>query len=318
MRYPYRPFDIRWLYWEEVGKLLNEKRVDFFEQVFKNNYFFISSQTMRRGYDGPLFSQGLSDLHLIDPDIDAFPLKLRYKPEGLYDDDGDEYKYLPNAPDFYDDLVQNRLLKLPKTKEGCPPLPKPDPVLSRYGTVKDEAGRPTEEAFAVSEALFYHALAVMHAPAYREGHAEYLAEDWPRIPLPDARELLNAGAELGKEVARLLDPLSDAGDLSGPYGEFGRLAGDLSGDLRVGPKPTWKAGTLTLSTSLRLENVPENVWTYTLGGYPVLSKWLGYRKDTVLSTQDALWLSEVVKRIAALIGMGDALNEHYRQTGTET
>ncbi len=197
-------------------------------------------------------------------------------------------------------------------------MPKPDPVLSHYGMVKDEAGRPTEEAFLVSKALFYHALVVMHAPSYREEHAEYLAEDWPRIPLPDARDLLDAGAELGEKVARLLDPLSDASDLLGPYAEFGMLAGDLSDDLRVGVKPVWKAGTIVLSKELRLENVPESVWTYTLGGYPVLSKWLGYRKDTVLSTHDALWLSEIVKRISALIGMGNALDEHYRQTGTET
>ena len=100
----------------------------------------------------------------------------------------------------------------------------------------------------------------------------------------------------------------------GPYAEVGKLAGNLAGDLRVGPKPAWKAGVLELGEDLRLENVPESVWTYTLGGYPVLSKWLGYRKDTVLSTQDALWLGEIAKRVAALIGMGDVLNNYYGQT----
>ena len=316
IRYCYRPLDSRWLYWEEKGKLLNEKRKEFFAQVFESNSFLSSTQQAERatGFDRLGWSRGLIDLHFLRPDADAFPLKLRYKPEGLYDNDGsDEYKYLPNAPDFYDDLVRNKLLKLPKTKEGCAPMPKPDPVLSRYGTVKDEKGKPTEEAFAISEALFYHALAVMHAPAYREEHAEYLAEDWPRIPLPGTLEALNASAELGKKVAQLLDPLSEADDLLEPYIEFGRLTGDLSGDLKIGAKPAWKAGTLTLSDDLRLENVPEGVWTYTLGGYPVLSKWLGYRKDTVLSTKDALWLSEIVQRLAALINMGGTLDELYRQ-----
>ena len=317
VNYLYSPFDRRLLYWEEIGKILVEKRKDFFEQVFEDNRFLVSGQVREKDtpFDRAIFSRTLVEFHVIRPDARAFPLKLRYKPEGLYDNDGSgEYRYLPNAPDFYDDLVKSKLLKLPKTKEGCTPMPKPDPVLSRYGTVKDEAGKPTEEAFAISEALFYHALAVMHAPAYREEHAEYLAEDWPRIPLPDTLGALNASAELGKKVAQLLDPLSEADDLLEPYAELGKLTGDLSGDLKIGTKPVWKAGTLTLGDDLRLENVPESFWTYTLGGYPVLSKWLSYRKDTVLSTRDALWLGEIVQRIAALTGMGDALNAAYRQS----
>ena len=76
-------------------------------------------------------------------------------------------------------------------------------------------------------------------------------------------------------------------------------------------KPAWKEGKLYLSDALWLESVPEEVWNYTLGGYPVLSKWLGYRKDTVLELEDAQWLSEVVQRIAALLSMGTELDAHY-------
>jgi hypothetical protein len=34
------------------------------------------------------------------------------------------------------------------------------------------------------EALFYHAIAVLHAPAYRTENAGALRQDWPRVPLP--------------------------------------------------------------------------------------------------------------------------------------
>jgi predicted helicase len=308
----YRPFDSRKLYFEPA--LINRERPEFFEQVFTENAFLVSSQTMRRGYDRHSFSKTLIDLNIFDPNARAFPLQLRYKPEGLFDNDGlDDYRYLPNVADFYDDLVQNKLLKLAKIKDGCTPMPKPEPVLSRYGAIRDDAGKPTADAFRLSEALFYHALAVMHAPAYREEHAEYLAEDWPRIPLPETRARLEQGEALGKEVGTLLDPLSDASELLTAHSELGRFTGDLSGELKIGSKPAWAAGVLTLNAGLKLENVPKAVWGYTLGGYPVIPKWLGYRKDTVLNTQDARWLSEIVKRIAALIGMGEALNEYYKQ-----
>jgi len=34
VRYAYRPFDTRWLYWEPETKLLDEKRSDYFSQIY--------------------------------------------------------------------------------------------------------------------------------------------------------------------------------------------------------------------------------------------------------------------------------------------
>ena len=115
----------------------------------------------------------------------------------------------------------------------------------------------------------------------------------------------------------LLDPLSDAGDLLSNCGDFGRFAGDLAGELTV-TKPEWKETTLHLDKNLWLEHVPEAVWIYTLGGYPVLAKWLGYRKGRVLSLQEAQWLSEIVQRLAALLGMSVVLDEYYETVASST
>ena len=37
MRFAYRPFDHRWLYWEAETKLLDEKRAEYRPQVFAGN-----------------------------------------------------------------------------------------------------------------------------------------------------------------------------------------------------------------------------------------------------------------------------------------
>ncbi|RRR70301.1 MAG: hypothetical protein EI684_13550 [Candidatus Viridilinea halotolerans] len=58
---------------------------------------------------------------------------------------------------------------------------------------------------SAATALFYHSLAVLHAPAYRTANAGALRQDWPRIPLPATRAALLASAELGQQVAALLD-----------------------------------------------------------------------------------------------------------------
>jgi len=54
-------------------------------------------------------------------------------------------------------------------------------------------------------ALFHHALATLHAPAYREENAGALRQDWPRVPLPATGDALRVSAAFGREVAALLD-----------------------------------------------------------------------------------------------------------------
>jgi Type ISP C-terminal specificity domain len=39
VRYTYRPFDVRWLYWEPETKLLDEKRSEYWPHVIEGNIF---------------------------------------------------------------------------------------------------------------------------------------------------------------------------------------------------------------------------------------------------------------------------------------
>lgn len=44
--------------------------------------------------------------------------------------------------------------------------------------------------------------------------------------------------------------------------------------------PSWgeRTGDLYIGENVFFANVPEPVWKFELGGYPVLKKWLGYRQ----------------------------------------
>jgi hypothetical protein len=42
IRYSYRPFDVRWLYWEPETKLLDEKRTEYRPHVFDGNIFLLN------------------------------------------------------------------------------------------------------------------------------------------------------------------------------------------------------------------------------------------------------------------------------------
>jgi hypothetical protein len=62
--------------------------------------------------------------------------------------------------------------------------------------------------------------------------------------------------------------------------------------------------------------VPARVWTFTLGGYQVMKKWLSYRERNLLGR--ALTLAELTevmqmcRRIAALLLLQPALDANYR------
>jgi hypothetical protein len=62
--------------------------------------------------------------------------------------------------------------------------------------------------------------------------------------------------------------------------------------------------------------VPIHVWNYTLGGYQVLKKWLSYRELPLLGrplqSEEADWFAQVVRRIAAILLHGPALDAGYR------
>ncbi len=53
--------------------------------------------------------------------------------------------------------------------------------------------------------LFFHSLAIMHAPQYRNENSGALMSDWPRIPLPSVAEPLARSAALGRRLADFLD-----------------------------------------------------------------------------------------------------------------
>lgn len=69
-------------------------------------------------------------------------------------------------------------------------------------------------------------------------------------------------------------------------------------------------------------NVPESVWTYQLGGYPVLKKWLGYRQadrrdGQPLTDDERRWFRQIIRRAAALLALTPHLNTLYQEASAE-
>ena len=169
--------------------------------------------------------------------------------------------------------------------------------------------------------LFHHIVAVLHAPAYRTENAGALKQDWPRIPLPATKERLLTSAELGQQIAALLDtetplpgvtqgkprpelakialltvadstPLTPTHlKLTAGWGHAGKGGVTMPGKGKTESRPFTELeqpalGEETLDVYLNAgcywKNVPRPAWEFTLGGYQVLKKWLSYRELELL------------------------------------
>ncbi|HLJ35404.1 MAG TPA: type ISP restriction/modification enzyme, partial [Ktedonobacteraceae bacterium] len=63
-------------------------------------------------------------------------------------------------------------------------------------------------------------------------------------------------------------------------------------------------------------NVPSNVWRYTIGGYQVLKKWLSYREQSLLgraiSVEEMREFTAIARRLSSLLLLEPVLDKNYQ------
>ena len=77
VRYAYRPFDTRWLYWERDTKLLDEKRAEYQPHVFAGNMWMVFQKKARPDLSPPHFTRLLGDLNQMNSGVYCVPCWLR-------------------------------------------------------------------------------------------------------------------------------------------------------------------------------------------------------------------------------------------------
>ena len=167
VRFAYRPFDNRWLYWEVDGGLLDRPRADYRPHVFEGNLWLVTQQKPRRDWSSPQVIPQLGCIDLMDRSATCIPTRLgdeNIRSDGEHDG--------PRNPEA-------RLLGPAARAIGSDtgdPRNRPN--------ISATARRYLERLGLGVEDLFHHVLATLHDPAYREANAGALRMEWPRIPLP--------------------------------------------------------------------------------------------------------------------------------------
>jgi hypothetical protein len=97
-----------------------------------------------------------------------------------------------------------------------------------------------------------------------------------------------------------------------------RIAGALALGLHPGAAyAAWGDDTrdIYLNDHVYWENIPARIWEHTIGGYPVLKKWLSYRCLTTLNRalrpDEAAYFTQTARRLAAIRLLESRLNRNY-------
>jgi len=129
--------------------------------------------------------------------------------------------------------------------------------------------------------VFDAILALLSATSYTTRFAHDLEDDFPHVPFPANPETFQEAARIGARI-RALQTFAES-----PAEEFrrARLVGQASGPVLDVPTPQrafagdGEAGHVALLSdqSLRIANVSERIWQFSVSGYQVLYRWLRAR-----------------------------------------
>ena len=323
VRYAYRPFDNRWLYWDADTKLLDEKRADYKPHVFEGNSWLEIREKEAR----PEFSRGMLCRHLADNfgnGLSSF-MPLWLLDDGLGINDGGTQR-------------------------------RPNLSLSAQHYL-DSMDAGVEDLFHhVIAALHDPAYRTANAGALRMAWPHIPLPGWPDGVADGAADALAASAARGRQLAALLDsdtpvagvttgslrpelatiavPMTtDGGNMTGDdfavsagWGHSGTGEAVMPGQGRIVERdytddernalgdatPTLGDTTCDVYLNERAywRNIPAAVWDYQLGGYQVLKKWLSYRESKVLGRsllpEEVQHFTDTARRIATITQLVNA------------
>ena len=361
VRFAYRPFDDRWLYWEADTKLLDEKRADYRPYVFEGNVWLEARE--REAKED--FSRGTVVHHLADNFGNGlsnfFPLRLCDDSMGA-DNDGGHRSNLSDAARRYlehlglsaKDLFHHVLAVLhdPAYREAnagalrmeWPRIPLPGWPIPGNGASSGTGASPATDRKSGAEGP-PDPVTRAPSPATERSPAR------PDREAAEAAQALAQSTARGRELARLLDSdmpvpgvtsgslrpeitaiavpaTTDGRNMTGSdfaltagWGHYGVGDAVMPGQGRTVERvytseeraavadalPALGKTTFDVYLNDRAywRNVPAAVWSYKLGGYQVLKKWLSYRERGILGRplhpEEVQHFTDTARRISAIL-----------------
>jgi predicted helicase len=329
-RYLYRPFDLRWVYWEPETKLLDEKRAEYWEGRDPGQREMVIPRAQRKEWSPPMVTSSLLDLNAMDGGASSIPFKSRFgkahdpalnipgslnkRGDGSIKDTGkivfDHCLAVLHSPTYFSENGGAMRIEPPHV-----PLPSSDDAFRNSASLGASLSAlldPQAIATGVSDGVLRTGLKLLALPTKR-GEKSIDADDLALTAGWGSTQSAGSGSTIvmpgrglvisrGYSEEELKALTAEATNLGQTLDQTLSLLGQQAYDVHLSADVWWSC-------------VPSNVWSYTLGGYQVIKKWLSYRERAVLGRalkpDEVAYLSEMVRRIAAILLMGPSLDANY-------
>jgi predicted helicase len=331
VRYLYRPFDVRWVYWEPQTGLLGRKVPEYFAEVFPGNRFlFTTGRTRKPEVEPPVPTTTLTDLNFMDSGARGTPLFLS---GGLFDSEGDRKphpnlsagaaRYLGAVGSTPEQLFDHAVAMLHSPayqgenaaalRQDWPrvPLPAEAPRLLAAAALGRQLAALLDQerqAAGVTTGSIRPELRVIASPMHVDGGQLSppdfaLTAGWGRGGTGGAtmpgRGRAAERAYTDEERAALS---TGAAALEMSEHQMLALLGETCFDVYLNDHAFWRC-------------VPVRVWEYTLGGYQVIKKWLSYREEPLLGRplrlDEVREVTRIARRISSILLLEPALDDAY-------
>ncbi len=328
-RYSLYPLDNRWAYWTSIPTMWNRARPQLVAHAFEGNRFLVVRMTAERPDEGipVIMTSALPDYHLLRPNVVAMPLMIEHHEKHSLFDIERHPNLSPSARNYLTQLgitdlesptvaslISFHVLATCFSQQYLTnhrdailadwprvPMPSSSAALKKSAALGERiAGLldPDTQIAGVTQGKIEPVLARLAVLSRTDGK-----------PLKPADLALSAGWGYRTKTGVIM-PGSGRVKICDSYTpeqctEMGAQAAQMLGppiDVALNDIASW-------------QSVPSNVWEYRIGGYQVVKKWLSYREEPVLgrplTKDEAREVTNMVRRLAAIILMTDELNANY-------
>jgi type I restriction-modification system DNA methylase subunit len=267
----YRPFDQRWIFYDDT--IIERTRKDVMRHMMQENLALLCCrQQSKVGFYHALVSDRMVESCVVSDKTREisylFPLYL-YPDVDLYNG-GERYEREVNIE--------------PKVLDGL-----------------EEAYRKRPKP----EALFYYIYAVLYSNIYRQRYEQFLKSDFTRVPFSSDYNIFSTMGKLGGKLVEL--HLMKSNKLNKPIAKFEGKGDNLVGKILYDENRS----LVYINSGRYFGPISKDIWEYQIGGYLVMAKWLKDRKGRRLALEDIKHYCRIATAIRETINVQEKIDRIY-------
>jgi len=181
---------------------------------------------------------------------------------------------------------------------------------SKKSNINPELESKIEELYKkkdLTEAIFYYIYAVLNCPKYREGFAEQLQIDYPKVPFTNDYKLFKTISDIGKSLSDL--HLLTSKDLSKPLTKFnGKGTNKVTG---LNFKESDE--NLYINPTQYFTGISKEMWEWEVGKNKPIQRWIKNAKGKELGLSETIEFGKICTAIKLTFAKQIEIDTNYEK-----